>query len=146
MAKTISIKASDLATGQTASMRDLKYTPDGGTETTVKVLATAAVTIPPKPEREEGVLAIVSVKSFTINGSKLVLTFGTANTITGEAGDDITKEINGAVENIVQSVDYDGSAKKFTQTVKSALVLGGGTATDSDIVSLVSHASQHVEE
>lgn len=47
MAKTVNLKASDLATGQTAQFRDLTFTPAGGSATTVKALLTAAVTIPP---------------------------------------------------------------------------------------------------
>ena len=47
MAKTINLKAADLASGQTAQFRDLTFTPAGGSPTTIKVLSTAAATIPP---------------------------------------------------------------------------------------------------
>lgn len=47
MSKKITLAVSDLADGDIAKMRSFTYTPEGGSETTVKVLSTAAVTIPP---------------------------------------------------------------------------------------------------
>lgn len=145
MAKTITLAAADLATGETAKMREFKFTPDGGSETTVKVLATDAITIPAKPPSEEGVTVVTSIKEFRVNGSKLELVLGTANSITGVAGADITKEITLTVVDLVSDTSYDGTGKKFVQTKKSATVLAAGEGANWDVVSLVSHASQHVE-
>ena len=46
-AGSFDLDAADLEAGDTARLRDFTYTPAGGSETTVKILATDAVTIPP---------------------------------------------------------------------------------------------------
>lgn len=45
MAKTITIKASDLSTGETAKFRDCTFTDLDGEEQTVRILATASMSI-----------------------------------------------------------------------------------------------------
>jgi hypothetical protein len=70
MAKTVNLKASDLATGQTAQFRDLTFTPAGGSATTIKVLSTAAATIP--PSSSPGTLTEVTfVSAVQISGQYL---------------------------------------------------------------------------
>jgi hypothetical protein len=47
MAKTVNLDPAPLASGGEAKLRNLVYTPPGGSATTVQALLSAAVTIPP---------------------------------------------------------------------------------------------------
>ena len=68
MSKTIHVRAADLASGETAQFRDLKFTPAGGPETTVKALLSAPVTIPPAPASPGTLTEVTFISDFQIDG------------------------------------------------------------------------------
>lgn len=82
MSKKITLAVSDLADGDIAKMRSFTYTDGDGTETTVKILATDAVTIPAAPAIPD-----ISVASPADGGTAS----GTFDVLTGLAVDGTDK-------------------------------------------------------
>ena len=132
--------SADLGAGEEAKFRELKYTPEGGAETTVKILATEAVTIPPAGSDPDGIDVITSVKSFSVvtlsggAGSALRITFGTANSITGAAGEDITKDVTLTEADLVDGLSL--ADNELTPSRKTVKTLGVADALPAAAIEL----------
>ena len=120
------------------------------TQSTYQIMATAAA---PEPETITlpvgGDVAdldvITSIKAFGASGSKFIITCGTNNTITGDAGDDITKQFDIPEVTVVTETGYGNTA--FFRTKQAVRVLSAeAEGAAADYVTLISHASQHTEE
>ncbi len=85
---------------------------------------------------------ITGVSSFVVDGSQLKIVFSTKNTVTGDAGDDVTATLDLPEVTVVTETGY--ASTSFNRTKRTLRVLAAGTNGSAiDYVDLVSHASQH---
>lgn len=153
--KKISLQSSDLTGASAVEMkpREIKTiesdgaTPPAFTQKTYQIMATEAadpVSVPIEGGDIPNLDVITGIESFGLDDykTKLQIVFTTTNLRSGEAGENISSSVTLVKTPALTDANY-GSVK-FTKDKRTLYVVGADNdATTTDIVTLVSHASQH---
>lgn len=139
-AGTIDMRTSHVGSGKTAQFRDFKYTDSNGTEQTIKVLSTAAATIPPGGIVGTKTEDVITDISFAFDSSSHQLTA----TLTKKRLTVINKaDISGAAptallplyeNDVVVGSEYDTSSHQFTNSIRPGVVTDTSSQPTTDTV------------
>jgi len=121
-AGTVSIKATDVGSNNTAQFRDLTYTDSNGQQQTVKVLSTAAATIPPggggSPSGTDQTVVTGVSFDFDTTSGQLIATLSkkSVKVLAVNSPDPADEDVQIPLwkQNVVASSDYSTSTHEFT--------------------------------
>ena len=136
---TVNLDSADVGSGKTAQFRDLTYTDSNGTQQTVKVLSTAAVTIPPGGSSTTTTEDAITGISFAFDSNNQLVATLTKKRLTVIAKTDIsagTANIPLYKQKVVRTSNYDdASTHKFVNTlVDSVRTTANASSGDTEEV------------